>query len=172
MTDDIYQKLAEHLDTLPQRFPTNTGTGLELKVLRHIFSPEEAEMAIQLQPMPELPADIAHFEGGDLPSILSNNVRIPDGTELTDSSNGATTYYVRAVDVECPEHAGGMFGYLERFTPEVMGDARRAMNAAIKACQTDIEKQRVEMVNQSLKEFELFMKTSMVSCGLEQRVMV
>jgi electron transport complex protein RnfB len=56
MTDDVYQRLAEHLDPLPQRFPSNTGTGLELKVLRHIFSPEEAEMAIQLQPMPELPA--------------------------------------------------------------------------------------------------------------------
>lgn len=59
MTENIYQKLADHLDTLPQRFPTNTGTGLELKVLQHIFSHEEAEMAIQLQPMPELPTDIA-----------------------------------------------------------------------------------------------------------------
>jgi hypothetical protein len=53
------------LDTLPQRFPTNTGTGLELKVLPHIFSPEEAEMAIQLQPMPELPAAIAKRIGKD-----------------------------------------------------------------------------------------------------------
>jgi len=59
MTDEIYQRLADHLDTLPQRFPTNTGTGLELKVLRHIFSPEEAEMAVQLQPMPETSEDIA-----------------------------------------------------------------------------------------------------------------
>lgn len=57
--NDVYQALAEHLDTLPQRFPTNTGTGLELKVLRHIFSPAEAEMAIQLKPIPEFPADIA-----------------------------------------------------------------------------------------------------------------
>lgn len=59
MTENIYQKLAEHLDTLPQRYPTNTGTGLELKVLEHIFSRQEAEMAIQLKPMPELPVDIA-----------------------------------------------------------------------------------------------------------------
>ncbi len=59
MTNDIYQKLAEHLDTLPQRYPTNTGTGLEIKVLKHIFSPEEAEMAVKLQPMPEPAADIA-----------------------------------------------------------------------------------------------------------------
>ncbi|MBU2546845.1 MAG: 4Fe-4S binding protein [Proteobacteria bacterium] len=65
MTDDVYQKLAEHLDTLPQRYPTNTGTGLELKVLRHIFSPEEAEMAVQLKPLPEAAADIAARIGKD-----------------------------------------------------------------------------------------------------------
>ena len=59
MTDDVYQRLAEHLDTLPQRFPSNTGTGLEMKVLQHIFSPEEAEMAIHLKPMPESVSDIA-----------------------------------------------------------------------------------------------------------------
>ena len=51
--------LAEHLDTLPQRFATNTGTGLELKVLQHVFSPEEAEMAIHLKPMPESGSYIA-----------------------------------------------------------------------------------------------------------------
>jgi len=65
MTDDVYQRLAENLDTLPQRFPSNTGTGLELKVLRHIFSPEEAEMALQLQPMPEFPVNIAKRIGKD-----------------------------------------------------------------------------------------------------------
>ena len=65
MTDNIYQKLAEHLDSLPQRFPTNTGTGLELKVLQHIFSSEEAEMAIQLKPMPETATDIASRIGKD-----------------------------------------------------------------------------------------------------------
>ena len=65
MNDSIYQKLAEHLDTLPQRFPTNTGTGLELKVLQHIFSADEAEMATQLKPMPESPAAIAERIGKD-----------------------------------------------------------------------------------------------------------
>ena len=48
MTDEIYQKLAEHLDSLPQRYLTNTGTGLETKILAHIFSPEEAARAVKL----------------------------------------------------------------------------------------------------------------------------
>lgn len=65
MTTDVYRKLAEHLDTLPHRYPTNTGTGLEIKVLQYIFSPEEAEMATKLQPMPETPMDIAARIGMD-----------------------------------------------------------------------------------------------------------
>jgi hypothetical protein len=59
---------------------------------------------------------------------------------------------------ECDEHAGGIFGYLERFPPGVMRNARKAMNAALKACRTDMETQRVQLVNESLTEFELFMK--------------
>jgi electron transport complex protein RnfB len=62
---DVYQKLAEHLDTLPQRYPVNTGTGIELKILKHIFTPEEAEMAVTLQPMPEPAAAIAERIGKD-----------------------------------------------------------------------------------------------------------
>ena len=59
---------------------------------------------------------------------------------------------------DCSEHAGGIFGYLERFTPEVMRNARAAMDEALKAGKTDMEKKRVQFVNESLKEFELFMK--------------
>jgi Na+-translocating ferredoxin:NAD+ oxidoreductase subunit B len=62
---DVYQKLAEHLDTLPQRYPVNTGTGLELKILKHIFTPEEAEVAVHLLPAPEPAAAIAERLGRD-----------------------------------------------------------------------------------------------------------
>jgi len=59
---------------------------------------------------------------------------------------------------ECDEHAGGIFSYLERFTPEAMSNARKAMNTALKANATYVQKHRVELVNESLKEFELLMK--------------
>jgi electron transport complex protein RnfB len=62
---DVYKKLAAHLDTLPQRFPTNTDSGIELRVLRDIFKPEEAEMAVSLQPMPEPASEIAKRIGKD-----------------------------------------------------------------------------------------------------------
>ncbi len=38
------------------------------------------------------------FEGSDIPAVLAKNVRIPDGTLLTSSSD-STTYYIKAVDV-------------------------------------------------------------------------
>ena len=41
---DSYEKLARALDLLPGGFP-RTDSGVELKILKKIFSPEEAEMA-------------------------------------------------------------------------------------------------------------------------------
>lgn len=47
MTDTIYQKLARHLDNLPGGFPS-TDTGVELRILKRLFTPEEAELALCL----------------------------------------------------------------------------------------------------------------------------
>lgn len=57
-----------------------------------------------------------------------------------------------------PEHAGCGFGHSRRFTPEVLGAARKAMDKAIAAAGTDTEKKRVGIASESLKAFELFMK--------------
>ena len=47
MQEDIYRKLADHLDKLPGGFAPSY-TGAELRLLRRLFSPEEAELAVQL----------------------------------------------------------------------------------------------------------------------------
>ena len=49
---DVYRRLAERLDSLPNGFPA-TESGLELRILRKIFSPEEAEMALKMRTTPE-----------------------------------------------------------------------------------------------------------------------
>ncbi|NMD05548.1 MAG: 4Fe-4S ferredoxin, partial [Deltaproteobacteria bacterium] len=41
---DVYQRLAEFLDTMPQRYPVNTESGIELRILQKIFTPDDAEM--------------------------------------------------------------------------------------------------------------------------------
>lgn len=54
----IYESLAAHLDRLPAGFP-KTSSGVELRILRRLFTPEEAELAQLLTMRPEPPADIA-----------------------------------------------------------------------------------------------------------------
>jgi Pyruvate/2-oxoacid:ferredoxin oxidoreductase delta subunit len=55
---DVYRRLAKRLDRLPQGFPS-TPDGIELQILRRIFSPEDAAVALRLRPWPESPARIA-----------------------------------------------------------------------------------------------------------------
>jgi electron transport complex protein RnfB len=52
MPDKIYQKLAIHLDNLPGGFPP-TDTGVEFRILKRLFTPEEAEFALYLTLIPE-----------------------------------------------------------------------------------------------------------------------
>ena len=49
---DVYQQLAQKLDGLPNGYPS-TEDGVELKILRWIFTPEEAEIALRVSPVPE-----------------------------------------------------------------------------------------------------------------------
>jgi len=47
MTDTLFENLANALDKLPNGFP-RTPSGVEVKILKKIFSPEEAALAVQL----------------------------------------------------------------------------------------------------------------------------
>lgn len=49
---EVYKLSASRLDQMPNGFPA-TDSGVELKILRKIFDPEEAEMALKLKPTPE-----------------------------------------------------------------------------------------------------------------------
>jgi hypothetical protein len=52
MSLDIYRKLAQHLDDLPAGFPS-TESGVELRILQRLFTPERAELALHLTLFPE-----------------------------------------------------------------------------------------------------------------------
>ena len=47
MSNDVYERLAEALDKLPNGFP-RTPSNVEIKLLKKIFSPKEASLASQL----------------------------------------------------------------------------------------------------------------------------
>ena len=61
---DLYENLAQHLDNLPAGFP-RTESGVEMRILKRLFSPEEAEVAALLTMMPETVAGIAQRTGRD-----------------------------------------------------------------------------------------------------------
>ncbi len=56
--NEVYKRLAQRLDELPSGYPA-TETGVELKILQKIFTPEDAEMALMLKPIPETAEAIA-----------------------------------------------------------------------------------------------------------------
>ncbi|MEW6240813.1 MAG: 4Fe-4S dicluster domain-containing protein [Chloroflexota bacterium] len=63
-----YKPLAERLNALPNGFPP-TGDGRELKLLAKLFTPEEAELAAQLQPSLEIVEEIAARTGRDIAGL-------------------------------------------------------------------------------------------------------
>ncbi len=56
------------------------------------------------------------------------------------------------------EHAGSGFGYMRRFSPERLAEARRLMDIAANACGTAMEYRRVRLAETSLSQLERFMK--------------
>ncbi len=55
---DVYQTLANHLDNLPAGFPA-TDSGVELRILKRLFTAEEAAIAVGLTMTPESASAIA-----------------------------------------------------------------------------------------------------------------
>lgn len=62
MSDEVYRRLATVLDTLPNGFPP-TESGVEIKLLRKVFEPDEADLFCKLKLTYETPEQIAHRSG-------------------------------------------------------------------------------------------------------------
>lgn len=59
---------------------------------------------------------------------------------------------------QTPEYSGCGFGYLRRWTPERMREARRLLDVACAAALTPVEVARIRLADDSLELFETFMK--------------
>jgi len=64
MTENVYTRLRKFLDTLPAGFP-ETPTGVEIKILKKLFTLEQAELTMKLKSAPEAVSDIAERTGMD-----------------------------------------------------------------------------------------------------------
>jgi ferredoxin len=64
MTDEAYSELREFLDRFPVGFP-GTSSGVDIKILKRLFTEEEARAAVLLTPFPESASRIAERTGAD-----------------------------------------------------------------------------------------------------------
>ncbi len=64
----VYEKLAEHLDKLPDGFPPSK-TGAHLRLLRKLFTPEQAKLAVKLTLTQKTAEEIAEKAEKPLPEV-------------------------------------------------------------------------------------------------------
>ena len=66
--EDVYHSLARHLDDLPAGFPV-TDSGVEIRILKHLFTPEEAALALHLTLIPEQANVVAYRAGAPVQTV-------------------------------------------------------------------------------------------------------
>jgi Pyruvate/2-oxoacid:ferredoxin oxidoreductase delta subunit len=69
-SDGIYERLANALDALPHGF-ARTPSGVELRLIKMAFTPEEVSLAGQLSRTPETAAEIARRVGHDVVEVTT-----------------------------------------------------------------------------------------------------
>jgi Pyruvate/2-oxoacid:ferredoxin oxidoreductase delta subunit len=117
---DVYRKLQKHIDKMPVGFPA-TESGVEIRILKRLFTPEEAQIALALSAIPESVERIHHRlkeKGIDLEELAEKLQRMAEKGAIT----GANKRYSKAM------LAIGMYEYqVDRITGEMQRDFRRYM---------------------------------------------
>ena len=125
---DEYTQLARHLDSLPAGFPP-TESGVEIKILKKLFTPREAEIASRLSMMPQTVENLASkldMEAGELGRVLEQMAQKglifryrKKGTVSYMSAQfvvGIWEYHVNDLDEE-------LIGYFNEYVPVLMRTA-------------------------------------------------
>jgi Na+-translocating ferredoxin:NAD+ oxidoreductase subunit B len=89
---DIYKKLAIHLDNTPSGFP-ETESGVELRILKQLFTKQEAELALSLVLILETAEAISQRAGKDPKGIESILIEMgKKGLIIHVNRNGENTF--------------------------------------------------------------------------------
>ena len=92
MTDEIYHKVAKVLDALPNGFPP-TPDGLEIKLLKKVFTPDEAELFCDLKLSLETAEQIAARTGRPLEGLEAKLASMAKRGELMGIDFGGTKLF-------------------------------------------------------------------------------
>jgi Na+-translocating ferredoxin:NAD+ oxidoreductase subunit B len=128
-SETIYRKLQRHLDRMPIGFPA-TESGIELRILERLFTPEEAEIALELSAVPE-PASVIHRRFGarlSLAGLRENLDRMAaKGSILSFPISGETHYGKMAFAIGMYERQ------VKTLTPEFERHSRQYFDEAFGA---------------------------------------
>jgi len=64
MSEDVYSRLREYLHSMPGGYPSTPG-GVEIRILKKLYTPDEADICLKLKTVPEEAAAIAGRHGLD-----------------------------------------------------------------------------------------------------------
>ena len=92
MSDEVYHKLAKVLDTLPNGFPP-TENGVEIRLLKKIFSPEEADLFCDMKLSYETAEQVAERTGRPLEGLEEKLAAMRDRGQLWGLTLGDVNLY-------------------------------------------------------------------------------
>jgi Na+-translocating ferredoxin:NAD+ oxidoreductase subunit B len=81
MADEIYYKLAQVLDSLPNGFPA-TETGVEIQLLKKVFTPEQADLFCNLRLAFETAEQVAQRTGRPLKGLEEKLITMGEAGEI------------------------------------------------------------------------------------------
>ena len=127
-SETLYRRLQQHLDRMPVGFPASES-GVELEILRQLFTPEEAVLALELSAFPEPAATIQR--------------RIKSGMSLAELTCALDQMAVKGLLLRIPAKEGyryskmifaiGMYErQVNRLTPKLERDSRQYMDEAFR----------------------------------------
>lgn len=114
--EGVYEKLRQRLDDLATGFPS-TESGVEIRILKQLFTEEEAEFFLGLSPLLETPEDTAKRLGRDLQETADLMERMAQkGLLYRVRKEGGTRY-------AAVPYVVGIFEFqLNRLNPELVQD--------------------------------------------------
>jgi Pyruvate/2-oxoacid:ferredoxin oxidoreductase delta subunit len=92
MSEKIYHKLAKVLDTLPSGFPA-TDSGVEIELLKKVFTPEERDFFCDLRLDYETALDIARRTGRSLEGLEARLISMSEQGEILTVKLGKTRFF-------------------------------------------------------------------------------
>ena len=91
---DVYQQLAKKFDEMPHGFPS-TDNGTEFRILKKIFTPEEAALALTMKPLGETIDAIASRLGTPQPEMQRTlDEMVKNGQLFTFDMFGEQMYFL------------------------------------------------------------------------------